>query len=169
MLKKGRWGIKFDPTFNYGSSDLSDDRNLALYKFAELIKNLIALSSNAERQIEIIGYVAVCDKMAEDFHTYFKLSFNAYVKYGLMETDQVVKLTDLDVFLEQRRGDKSPEFWDDLMLATNQEWNVVRHRYWSVQASLKYFQSIHRSTALPCVSKGSENLCYRKLAYKTIT
>lgn len=43
MLKKGRWGVKFDPTFNYGSSDLSDDRNLALYKFAELIKNLNTL------------------------------------------------------------------------------------------------------------------------------
>lgn len=129
-------GVKFDPTFNYGSLDLSDERNLVLYKFAELIKNLITLSSNAERQIEIIGYGAVCDEMAEDFHTYFTLSFNSYVEYGLIETDQVVKLTDLDVFLEQRSGDKSLEFWDDLTLATDPEWNLVRQMSFSILKSM---------------------------------
>lgn len=129
-------GVKFDPTFNYGSSDLSDDRNLALYKFAELIKNLITLSSKAERQIEIIGYGAVCDEMAEDFHTYFTLSFNSYLKYGLLETDQLVELTDLDVFLEERSGDKLPEFWDDFMLATNAEWNKVRQMACNILKSL---------------------------------
>jgi uncharacterized protein YjaG (DUF416 family) len=129
-------GVKFDPTFNYGASDLSDDRNLAFYKFAELIKILITLSSNAERQIEIMGYGAVCDEMAEDFHTYFTLSFNSYVEYGLMETDQVVKLTDLDIFLEQQSGDKSPEFWDDLTLATNPEWNVVSQMAFNILKSM---------------------------------
>jgi hypothetical protein len=47
--------MKFEPTYNYGDTDLTIDQNLIYWKFGELVKNLVTLSSSAERQAEIIG------------------------------------------------------------------------------------------------------------------
>lgn len=67
--------MEFNPLYDYGQSDLTIDSNLIYWKYGELIKNLITLSSQAEKQVEVIGHGAVCDEMAEDFDTYF------YTKY----------------------------------------------------------------------------------------
>ncbi len=47
--------MQFDPTYDYGKKDLTVDRYLICWKFAELIKNLITLSGNAEKQMEWNG------------------------------------------------------------------------------------------------------------------
>ncbi|GEM50737.1 hypothetical protein EB1_05270 [Empedobacter brevis NBRC 14943 = ATCC 43319] len=118
--------MQFDPTFNYGDTDLTNDDNLIRWKFGELIKNLVTLSSQAERQTEIIGIGATCDEMAIDFDTYFTLEYHEYLKSGLLTSSQVEKLKELDRYFEKRSGDKSPDFWDDFLLETSSEWQDVR-------------------------------------------
>ncbi len=51
--------MSYDPTIDYSQMDLSIDKNLAYWKFSELIKNLITLSSDAPRQIELIKSIHV--------------------------------------------------------------------------------------------------------------
>lgn len=119
--------MKFNPLFDYGSIDLTNETNLIYWKFAELIKTLITLSSNADRQSEIIGYGLVCDEMAQDFESYFTLTFNEYKKFNLLTDLQLEKLNELDFYFESRSGGKSPDFWNDFLLETSPEWENVRH------------------------------------------
>jgi len=118
----------FDPTYNYGNEDLEVAENLIRWKFAELLKNLITLSSVAQLQTEIIGIGAVCDEMAEDFYTYFTLSYSSYIDNHLLTQAQIEKLIELDMFFNERSEIISPEFWDDSLLSTNPEWEIVRQK-----------------------------------------
>ncbi|MGX5855975.1 hypothetical protein ACWKW6_20145 [Dyadobacter jiangsuensis] len=120
--------MKFDATYDYGTTDLTENDNLVRWKFAELIKNLITLSSSAERQLEIMGIGAVCDEMALDFETYFILSYQAYLEVGFLTLDQVEQLKELERYFDDRSGDKSPDFWDESLLSTNPDWQVVREK-----------------------------------------
>jgi hypothetical protein len=87
------------------------------------------ISSTADRQLEIIGGIgAVCDEMAIDFDMYFTESYGRYFQNGLLTADQIDLLKELDVFLEARSSNKSPEFWDDVLLSTNPEWEIVRQK-----------------------------------------
>jgi len=122
--------MQFDPTYNYGDSDLTNKENLVCWKFAELIKTLITLTCIAERQIEIMGAGVVTGEMAEDFDTYFTLSYKQFKEYHLLSEIAIKKLNQLDNFLDQRCGDKASDFWDDFKLSTNKDWEIVR-----VQAS----------------------------------
>ncbi|WPO78955.1 hypothetical protein [Flavobacterium sp. KACC 22761] len=119
--------MEFHPLLDYGKFDLKNERNLVYWKFGELIKTLITLSSNSERQFEIIGYGAVCCEMAEDFDLYFTLMVDQYRNFNLLTNLQLEKLEELDLFFDNRSGDKSPDFWDDFLLETSHEWDLVRN------------------------------------------
>ena len=129
--------MDFDPIYNYGDTDLTDDDNLVRWKFGELIKNLLTLSASAERQKEIIGIGATCDEMAIDFDTYYTLSYKSYLDKGLLTVDQFETLKDLNIYFENRSGDKSPDFWDDFLLDTNPEWQIVRQKAKTILELLK--------------------------------
>lgn len=118
--------MHFDPTFNYGDTDLTNTENLIRWKFGELIKCLVTISSSAKQQVEIIGMGAVCDEMACDLDTYFSLEHPAYLECGLLSTSQIEKLKELDGYFDERSGDKSPDFWDDRLLELSSEWQVAR-------------------------------------------
>lgn len=120
--------MNFDPIYNYCDTDLTNEENLVRWKFGELIKNLITLSSSAERQAEIIGIGATCDEMVMDFETYFTLEYQNYLDSGLLTISQVEELKELDKYFDDRSGDKSPEFWDDFLLETSLEWKNVRQK-----------------------------------------
>lgn len=124
--------MQFEPTCNYGDTDLTVDDNSLRWKFGELIKNLITLASDAKRQAEIIGIGATCDEMAEDFNTYFTLSYRSYLNNNLLTQEQVEKLKQLDLFFDERSGDKSPDFWDNFLLETNPEWEIVRQKAFDI-------------------------------------
>jgi hypothetical protein len=128
--------MKFEPTYNYGDTDLTIDQNLIYWKFGELVKNLVTLSSSAERQAEIIGIGATCDEMAEEFNTYFTMCFNSFLDQNLLTPNQFHKLMELDIFFTERSGDKSPDFWDDFTLGTNPEWEIVRQKSLNILGSL---------------------------------
>lgn len=116
----------FNPTIDYGLFDLAKEENLVYWKFGELIKTLVTLSSSADRQIEIIGAGVVTDEMAEDFYSYFTTSYMQYIENKLIDETTINKLKQLDYFLDQRSGDKDPDFWDDTTLSTNKDWQNVR-------------------------------------------
>ncbi len=116
----------FNPTIDYGLLDLTKDENLVYWKFGELIKTLITLSSSADRQNEIIGVGVLTDEMAEDFYSYFTISYKEFIENKLLDETTLNKLKQLDNFLDQRSGDKDPNFWDDTTLSTNIDWQNVR-------------------------------------------
>lgn len=120
--------MEFDPTFNYGKLDLSNESNLIFWKFGEFIKTLITLSSDAKRQAEIIGVGAVCEEMVADFDSYFTLSCQTYIDKHLLTEYQAKKLKELDDHLNERGGGKTPDFWDDSLLDTNPNWLIVRQK-----------------------------------------
>lgn len=128
--------MHFDPIHNYDDTDLTNKNNLVRWKFGELIKNLVTLSSSAEKQKKIIGVGATCDEMAIDFETYFTHEFQRYLDCGLLTSSQVEKLKDLDRYFDERSGDKSPDFWDDFLLETNSEWQNVRQQAKTILAAL---------------------------------
>ena len=120
--------MTYDPTTNYGDKDLTFDENLICWKFSELIKNLITLSSDANRQIEIIGCGAAADEMAMDFYTYFTLSAHSYLGNNFLTISQYNSLKELDKFFDTRSGDESLEFWNDFQLSTNSDWVFIRQK-----------------------------------------
>lgn len=128
--------MDFEPTYNYGETDLTVGHNLIYWKFGELIKNLVTLSSNAERQAEIIGIGATCDEMAEEFNTYFTMCYNSFLDQNLLTPNQFNKLMELDTFFTERSGEKSPDFWDDFTLGINTEWEIVRQKSSNILSSL---------------------------------
>lgn len=130
--------MNFDPTYDYGISDLSNEDNQVCWKFGELIKTLIILSSSADRQREIIGAGVVTDEMAEDFYSYFTLSFQQYLDNDLISGKAFEKLNQLDEFLDERSGDKDPEFWDERTLSTNNDWQKVRTQANEILSLLGY-------------------------------
>lgn len=116
----------FEPFYDYGHSDLTNERNLALWKYGELIKTLITLSSIAHRQKELVGAGAVADEMAEDFNRYFTESIKQLKEYQLVTDAHCTQLSELDQFLDMRSGDCMPDFWDNSSLESHPDWNTVR-------------------------------------------
>ena len=129
--------MSYDPTIDYSQKDLSIDKNLVYWKFSELIKNLITLSSDAPRQIELVGYGAAADEMAIDFETYYTLSYQSYLDFKLLTIDQKIEFDELDKYLEDRSGDRNPDFWDDFKLDLNPDWNWVRLKAKNILGLLK--------------------------------
>jgi hypothetical protein len=120
--------MTYDPTINYGKKDLTIEENSVCHEFSELLKTLITLSSPHEKQVEIMGYGSVADEMATDFETYYSLSYQSYLNYKLLTFEQKQALDGLDKYLEERSGEKNPEFWDDSQLGINPEWEEVRKK-----------------------------------------
>jgi hypothetical protein len=120
--------LRYDPTYDYGSNDLTIKENLVFYKFSELIKNLYTLASDAGKQLEIIGIGSATEEMVIDFDTYFTLSFSEYIEHNLLTDSALDKLKQLDLFFEDRSRNESSEFWDNSMIDTNIEWAIVREK-----------------------------------------
>jgi hypothetical protein len=130
--------MEFDPAYDYSKSDLTRGDNLTCWKFGELVKTLLTLSSRADRQIEIMGIGHVADEMAADFETYYALSFRQYLDRGLINEYINEKLSQLDDYLGQRSGGLKPDFWDDRTLPTDEDWENVRTQAKGILTALGY-------------------------------
>ncbi len=98
----------------------------AQYNFEELIKNLITLSSPAEKQKYIMGFGAIADEMAEDFDTRYTLAKQQYIDRSWLTNEQIHELDNLDKFMDDRSGNKNPDFWDDDNLQDHPDWQYIR-------------------------------------------
>lgn len=125
-LSVQKTNLKFDPTHDYGNANMKRHNNLVLWKFGQLIKTLITLASDAERQKEIVGAGVATDDMVEDFDTFFTLSFTEFYDNKLLTDEALSLLKQLDKFLDDHSFDKTPEFWNDDNLDTNADWKTVR-------------------------------------------
>jgi hypothetical protein len=96
------------------------------WHFDELIKILITLSSTAERQKEIMGFGAVADEMAIEFDSHYTEMKTIYINRNIVTHEQAIFLDRLDDYLNNKSGNKDPDFWDDDMLEVNPDWNYVR-------------------------------------------
>ncbi len=117
----------YNPFTDYSQLDLSNEDNMVCWKFGELIKTLITLSKDAEKQVEWIGYGAVADEMATDFETYYSIEFQSYLDANLLTSDQKQALDELDQYLTDR-SDYDPDFWNDSILDKNPDWEWVRSK-----------------------------------------
>lgn len=118
--------MDFDPTKDYYGMDMSIETNVVKWNYWEFIKNLVTLSSDSDSQKEIIGFGAVADEMAIDFDTYYTLQSKRYLEYDLLDIELISKLDQIDTFLENRGGEKMPDFWDDDLLDSHPDWKIVR-------------------------------------------
>ena len=118
--------MKFDPTYDYGLSDLNQTDNVICWKFGELLKTLITLSSDSDRQHEIMGPGIVTEEMADDLDTYFTSYLDQYIASRLLNQDAVDKLNFIVNFLDERSGNNDPDFWDNTSLSTNSNWQKIR-------------------------------------------
>ena len=149
--------MEFDPTNDYYGMDISHGINRLKWNFWEFIKNLVTLSSPSNLQKEIIGLGAVADEMATDFESYYTLSFQTYLDNELLTKDQVSKLNLLDKFLEDRSGNKMPEFWNDELLDLHPDWEEVRKMAKDILIDLEYDNlkiDIERTTQQSSSKKG---------------
>ena len=96
------------------------------WQFDELVINLITISSDADRQKEIIGLGEVACEMAEDFHTYYSTVHKNYTDNNLLTLEQKSELDKLDKFFAFQFEEKESQFWDDEQLATNSNWKEAR-------------------------------------------
>lgn len=88
--------MNYDPTIDYGKMDLSMNENRIFWNFSELIKILITISRDAQKQIELIGYGVVADEMAIDFDTYYTLSYQSYLDSQLLTMNIKQELDELN-------------------------------------------------------------------------
>lgn len=109
--KNNQCSMQFEPIFDYGTTDLTIDKNLVCWRFAELIKTLITLASDGNRQIEIIGFGAVCEEMMEDLRSYFTIADPAYLNYNLLSANQVEALKALQALFDKQLQDPTSDFW----------------------------------------------------------
>ena len=124
--------MKFEPTYDYSQPDLTKEENQILWKFGELIKTLIIISSDTEKQKYIISIGAVADEMALDFDSYFTLSYAQYLDKQLLTSEAFNELLLLDKIFDKHSGDKDTEFWNDLLLVSNNDWKAVRQKAKSI-------------------------------------
>jgi hypothetical protein len=120
--------MEYNPLLDYGIKDLSIEENLIYYKFSEMIKILIIISSNANKQKEFIGIGHATDEMAIDFDTYYTQEYQNYIGYGLINSLQKIKLDELDTYFENKSNQKDLDFWDDSKLDSNPDWELVREK-----------------------------------------
>jgi len=118
--------MKFDPTKNYYGLDVSKEENAVIWNFWEFLKSLIALSDSAEIQRNIIGYGDVTLELADDFDASYSSRKSCYLMHDLLSSSVVVDLDALEKYLEDRSGDRLPEFWDDESLEHHPDWEQVR-------------------------------------------
>lgn len=128
--------MAFDPLFNYETVNLQEPENLACYRFAEIIKGLITLSSVAERQQEIIGIGEAAAEMAEDFNGHLHLGIPLFTEYQLADTVALEKLQQLadDMYTYG----PSDTFWHSESLYTHPGWERVRAEAKSILTGMGY-------------------------------
>ena len=118
--------MSFDPLVNYGVLDFSNEENLVYWNFSELIKTLITLSKNAGDQLEIMGTNAAATEMALDFDSFYTLSAAKYLKYRLLNSEQMEELAALGIFMEDKNNDE--DFWTANALYSSEEWKMIRNK-----------------------------------------
>lgn len=97
------------------------------YFFQELIKNIITLSSPAEKQIYIIGIGHTGDEMVIDFDTFYSGHKNHYLELGLLTLEQLRSLENFNEFLDEKCVNKSGEFFMSRSeLKLNKTWDEIR-------------------------------------------
>lgn len=121
--------MEFNPLVDYSNFDLNDEQNLTYWKFGELIKTLITLTTDGYRQVEIIGEIGiVTEEMAIDLDNYFTVSGQAYLKHNLLTIEQYDKINMLNTFFSEKSGEKCSAFWDVEELPNSADWQNVREQ-----------------------------------------
>lgn len=119
--------MNFNPLIDYSKFDLNKEENLIYWRFGELIKTLITLSSDPDKQIDIIGEIGIAaEEMAIEFDNYFSGSGQPYLNHKLLTIEQYDKLKMLNTFFEDQSGDNDPDFWNDELLSSHPDWKNVR-------------------------------------------
>lgn len=130
--------MKFDPLHDYTKEDLTQEENLILWKFAELIKTLISMAEKSQRKLEIYGFGNAADGIAEDFNTYYTTTADCYESFGLLDNKALNKLNELSKIIGEKRKDSNLKFWDDFYLASNKDWEFIRVKARTILLMLEY-------------------------------
>lgn len=116
--------MQFDPLTDYGQHNLKDSEHLLRWNFSELIKTLITLAAEPEKQMDIIGDAEnPGEEMILDFESFYGLSAKKYVQAKLLRYDQAEALGVLGSELEQM----DEESFSSDAIYESDAWQNVRH------------------------------------------
>jgi len=132
--------MNFEPTNNYYGTDLTEEKNAALWHFWEFCKTLVALSSEPEVQRDIIGSGDVASELAMDFETNYSSQKNGYLKHQFLSSKNIAELDALDKYLEQRSDHRFAEFWNDASLDSHPDWEQVRVMAKNILENMNYHE-----------------------------
>ncbi|WP_298420509.1 hypothetical protein [uncultured Kordia sp.] len=97
----------------------------AMWRFEELVKTLIAMSSSFERQKEIYGFGATADEMLMDFYSHYTLNKVKFLERKFITNESKKLLDDIDSLTDSWSDEKEEDFWFE-MENYEEDWNVLR-------------------------------------------
>jgi hypothetical protein len=103
--------------------NLDEEANIKT-QYEGLIKSLIILASNFERQCEIMGDCVVTDEMALDFDSFYRRDL--YQEFRLLNDILISKLDKIDYIFNQQSQHNNSPFWSNKNLATHKDWQAIR-------------------------------------------
>ncbi|WP_336516470.1 hypothetical protein [Pollutibacter soli] len=117
--------MHFDPLTDYGQHNLRDADHLLKWNFSELIKTLITLAADPERQMDIIGESEnPGEEMVLDFESFYDLSAKKYIQAKLIRFDQAEQLDELGAMVARldEESFSSDSVFDD------EVWTEIRNK-----------------------------------------
>ena len=120
--------MQFDPLKDYSIHDLKDPEHLVNWNFSELIKTLITLAADPDRQLQIMNSNNAANEMLLDFESFYGLSARKYVQAKLISYPQAEALDALKELLDlqEQEEDDSDTLFDDPL------WETIREKAGSV-------------------------------------
>ena len=106
------------------SFDDPQDAEIADNILQHLRHSLQLLASPAQAQLSHFpaGWVVLTDEMALDFDAWIERIYS----YWKLSKEQMVRLTELDEFLNKMSDSSSKDFWTDEALSSDPRWEEVR-------------------------------------------
>ncbi|MCG7569375.1 hypothetical protein MHM89_05470 [Pseudoalteromonas sp. CNC9-20] len=101
-----------------------DSMDYIKYHYEELLKLLIIISSEPKVQLEAYGIGNAEEEMAIDLEFHFNEHKTQLIENGLLTTDDVKAISEIDAFFEARSNDTHESFWGEL--ETHPDWITLR-------------------------------------------
>ena len=97
-----------------------------IWRFSELIKNLISMTMPLKQQMNFYGFGATADEMLEDFHSYYTLNKSSFFDNGIINEEVKASLDDIENLTNKWTSEKDQDFWFEMEKHEN-DWNILRH------------------------------------------
>lgn len=160
--------MHFDPLKDYGIHNLKDPDHLISWNFSELIKTLITLSAEPDRQLDIMNSPNAVNEMLLDFESFYGLSGRKYIQSKLIGFQNAEALDELKELLSLHEQEEE----DPDVLFDDPAWEAIRRKAKSILKDLNFgeldiaLEKTIKSEEKPGGEKSSTEQIRRKIIRK---